>query len=409
MHRADSYAASSALIGLTDKPKPRFADVAAPPLDMLLIKPVGDTCNLACTYCYEESRRAKSKSGAISMEEFEWLLDHILPYVQPPFYIYFHGGEPLLWGLDSFARAVDSISRRGVSGWLRLGVQTNATLINRGWARFFRDASINVGVSLDGPRSVHDELRISNNGQGSYRSALRGIQFLQEEGVRFGTISVLSAQHAALAGAADTLFDHFKHIGIFEYDVHPAWAAFGTARSQNVSPRLYADFMIKLFDRWLEENNPSISIRSFEHFFKAMTGILADACYRSGKCTGILGVDPSGDVTPCTRPFDSSYTFGNLIKSPLSEIFRHPKLNEFVAQEKKGRQHNSDCEWSRLCGSGGCPHERTLRDKQAIDGMNIYCTCQTKTVEGYPAIFSHMMQRSETILSNAMLATSAIL
>jgi uncharacterized protein len=404
MRRANSYAGRRILFGITNGPTPQRADVVAPAINMLLVKPVGDRCNLACIYCYEEARRSSAKSGALTVDDFERMLDHVLPYVKPPLDIYFHGGEPLLRGLDFFSRAVGIISRRDASSWIRLGVQSNATLIDQAWARFFREASINVGVSLDGPPAVHDALRIARSGHGSYERALQGIRHLQDEGVRFGAICVLARQHAELSGAADALFEHLKNIGINEYDVHPAWSAFGPGRSENLSPVRYAAFISRLFDRWLEEGDPGIIIRSFEQFFQAMTGVLGDACYRAGKCTGILGVDPSGDVTPCTRPFDRAYNFGNLIESPMPEILGHRMLSLFVARERDGRARARDCQWARLCGWGGCPHERTTQNQQDVEGAHVYCTCHTGAEGGYPAIFAHMIRRTECALSDALVA-----
>ncbi|MBI4539369.1 MAG: radical SAM protein [Gemmatimonadetes bacterium] len=415
LRRADGFAAERVL-GVIAAPLTSLQGPGAPtgsgrprtlPLRMLLIKPVGDVCNLACRYCYESLRRLHAQRGTMTRETLRRIHENVLPYVDPPFTIYYHGGEPLLRGGDFFRAAVSLARELRAPESTEIGVQTNATLIDREWAEFFREHDVRVGVSLDGDREVNDAGRVTTRGAGSYERAVEGIRHLQAVGLRFGTIAVLTPDHARRPGAARALLEHFQGLGIREFDVHPAFSVAPDSGRWNLSPADYAGFMIELFDAWLAAGDSELLVRSFDHFYQGMTGIHADACYRAGKCTTILGVDPTGEAVPCTRPFDARYRFGNLAEQPLPAIMRAAPFQLFQEHEAAGQRRTRDCTWSMLCGHGACPHERRSAGTQAVDGVNVYCTCFEGCEGGYPAIFSHLYRVTEELLESAVAGVRA--
>lgn len=400
LQRSDAYAADLAFKALASSADRSADDAPAktntPPVSTLLLKPVGDKCNLGCPYCYEEDRRFSVSTGRLDLNRTQRLLDNVLPHVRKPFNLFIHGGEPLLAGKEYFEGIAELISRHPHGSQVSLGVQTNAVLLDRDWASLFRGYGFSVGVSLDGPAPVHDAQRHGKHGEATYQQVMAGIGHLRDAGVEFGVTSVITAAHAQRENAAAELFDHFISLGIKRFDTHPAYAPIGASRNWNLSPALYSGFMSELFDRWLEAGDPSVEIRSIEEFFRAMTGFEAQTCFRSQSCTSIIGVDPSGLSVSCTRPFSAQYDFGNLIDMPLPAIQEGAGYRAFVEHEANGRAATAGCEWTHLCGHGGCPHERLEAGMQAVYGRHVYCTCaESGDQEGYPAIFRHFTGRVE--------------
>lgn len=371
---------------------------AGPLLKQLLILPVGDKCNLACTYCYEVGRR-RSITGIMTIDSFTAILKNVLPYVDSRFSIAFHGGEPLLAGKPFFLDALNNLSDIAGGNWVRPIIQTNGTLIDDEWCDIFKEYNFSVGLSLDGPRKINDRNRINFSGQGSYESILRGIEALQRHKTPFGVIVVVDKYHAGQPHAAQHLIRHFNEIGIKSYDVHPAFSLAAGARERNLSPTAFATYMKALFDAWLEEGDMDITINFFNNFFQSMTGRKAAACYFAGACTTILGVQSDGTAIPCTRPFKREFTFGNLSKNSLPEILSSDAFVKFKRLEFKGQNHANSCKWQGLC-HGGCPHERIEDGRQNIASKHIYCTC-AEAAGGYPAIYQHMHDSVMNLMDGA--------
>jgi uncharacterized protein len=276
-------------------------------------------------------------------------------------------------------------------------VQTNGALIDSAWAALFREHDISVGVSLDGPRERHDASRVRSDGSGSYEQVLRGIAALRAAEVPVAAIAVVDAQHASYDGAAEAMVEHFRTIGLPQFDVHPAYSLGTSDITRNVSAASFAHFFVALFEAWLATGDTAVEIGFFEQFFQSMTGRLAAACYLSGRCTTILGVGPDGSVMPCTRPFPE-HPLGNLAASTLESVAAADPFTRFAQLERAGRERTSACAWRELC-HGGCPHERERDGAQAVDGRHVYCTCED-TSAGYPAVFSHMRRRAESLLAD---------
>lgn len=401
LRRADLYAARCAF-GAIPRGAARVGrdvrNVDPVPVQMVLLKPVGDACNLACRYCYEAERRRIFPTKFMSETALERVLENLLPYGEGPLFIAVHGGEPLLRGRPFFEALVRRV-RVGTSRDVTLGVQTNGTLVDRNWAAFFARHRFEVGLSLDGDSRVNDRDRVDRVGRGTYRRVADALHLLRAERIEPGVICVLTARHAVRPRGAARLLSALRNLGVRRFDVHPAFAPIADSADYNVSPAAYARFMIDLFEEWLGAGDPRLEIGSFEHFFQGMNGVPGAACYRAGRCTSIVGVDPGGDVIPCTRPFREGYRFGNLARQTLPEIVAGETFQSFARLELAGQQRTAGCSWALLCGRGGCPHERMEEGRQTIDGRHVYCTCASGGDGGYPALFFHLRQRVEELLS----------
>ena len=217
LQRAELYAANESFRALarlrpneTGKTKRQHTPESdAISVRTMLLKPVGDRCNLGCPYCYEEDRRSTFESSRLTLAQMAQVLDSVLPFVEKPFDIFVHGGEPLLAGKAFFEGLVAMVKDHPFGKDVSFGVQTNAVLIDHDWAEFFAEHDFSVGVSLDGPPEIHDTQRPTKQGQGTHDAVLAGLQRLNEAKVPVGVTSVISAPHARIPDAAANLFEHF--------------------------------------------------------------------------------------------------------------------------------------------------------------------------------------------------------
>lgn len=378
---------------------------------VLLIKPVGDRCNLRCSYCYETLRLAESREKVMKVAKIEHYLATFVGKDSGVTDIFLHGGEPLLAGKSFFQSFIQVLQRMELYGKIALGVQTNATLLDDEWVAFFKQHHFRVGISLDGDESIHDRYRKDSKGQGSYQAVRKGMALLQQQDVPFGVICVVSAETAAVPGSAKRILEHFSSLGLQYIDIHPAFTPkdrSGGAAADNLSARLYTRFMTELAEAWLACKQPGLRLRCMEDIFENLSAVKSSTCYAGGLCTRIMGMDPSGNLSPCTRPFHSKYTFGNAGWSSLPEVEQEPAFQQFVTDEAAGRQRAADCPWSSLCGAGGCPHERFTDGRQDPAGRHIYCTCSMADAAetGYPGFYRQLSRLLNQYLEDSVRETA---
>ena len=138
------------------------------PLTSVLVKPSGPDCNLKCTYCFyleKESLFPESKSHRMSDEIMEEMIRQVMQQSGRQVSIAWQGGEPALLGLEFYRKAVEFEIKYGHGKEVGNGFQTNGTLLDREWARFFKKYDWLVGLSLDGPEHIHDRYRINKGEQ----------------------------------------------------------------------------------------------------------------------------------------------------------------------------------------------------------------------------------------------------
>src|SRR5262245_3058726 len=177
-------------------------DVRAEPSAFhLLAKPTGAVCNLHCAYCFFLSKELLYPGSRFRMAD-DLLETYVRQLIKahasaPEVTIAWQGGEPTLMGLDFFRRAVELAER-----YLKPGqraehtIQTNGTLLDPEWARFFRERGFLVGLSIDGPRELHDAYRVNKGGRGSFDDVMGGLGHLRDAGVEWNALTTIHAANA---------------------------------------------------------------------------------------------------------------------------------------------------------------------------------------------------------------------
>ena len=173
----------------------------APPAFHLLAKPTGATCNLDCAYCFFLSKELLYPGSRFRMadELLETYIRQLLEAHQiPEVYIAWQGGEPTLMGVDFFRRSIEYQEKYRKPGTTILNtIQTNGTLIDDELALFFKQNNFLVGISIDGPREMHDAYRWDKGGKGTFDKVMRGLGYLQKHGVDYNVLTTLHRANAA--------------------------------------------------------------------------------------------------------------------------------------------------------------------------------------------------------------------
>ena len=166
-----------------------------PPLS-LLIKPASGGCNMRCAYCFyhdEAHNRAVASYGHMSLSTLEVLIKKSLDYADGQCTFGFQGGEPTLRGLEFFQQAVEFQRRYNVKNVKILNaIQTNGLTLDSSWASFFKKNNFLIGLSLDGPKAIHDGSRKDTNGRGTFSRTMRAAQLLQSHSVDLNILTVVT-------------------------------------------------------------------------------------------------------------------------------------------------------------------------------------------------------------------------
>jgi uncharacterized protein len=326
---------------------------------LVLIIKVVSTCNLACRYCDADTY----SNRRMSLDTVSQIIKKALDYADRVEFIW-HGGEPLLMGIQFYEKVVELQKRYRREGQTIMNsLQTNGTLISQEWVDFFKANDFHVGVSLDGPPEVHNANRIFRNGQGSFEQVMRGIRLLKENGVEFGVLAVITKETVRLG--AKRFLDFFIENGIFNIGILRQRPALNIGRTDALPREEFEKFAIELFDYWYSLDDPRIRIREFDAILSRILGSESKVCIFSGNCVGrLLGIISDGDVYHCDEfMFDDRYKLGNVREQTFEEILNpmNPRLIR-IRLETEGTKKSISCKYSKICNYG-CPKDRYVFSK----------------------------------------------
>lgn len=283
-----------------------------------VLKWVSAGCNLRCGYCFYSGNQPEVK--IVSNETLEQIVKNSLN-VAPVVKFIAHGGEPLIAGIDKFNLLVDLARKyQAKNQKVSFSVQTNATLIDNSWIKFFKENRISVGVSLDGPDYVHDLVRVDASGKGTHSRVMKGIDLLRGNGIKCGIVAVVNSRSLKYT---EDLFN-FMHTQRLQFAVNPCTANPNDpteVKSLSISPMQYAEYLLELLDLWLELNDPSFIIRPLDDLVKAVLNRQPSLCRFAGQCHQYVTIDSNGDVYPCDTFLDTNHRLGNAADQAFPEIF----------------------------------------------------------------------------------------
>lgn len=346
-----------------------------PPLN-LLIKPASGSCNMGCDYCFymdEMRHRATPSYGVMSIETLDAVLRKTLAYADRQVVIGFQGGEPTLAGREYFRQVVALQNKYRKPGQvIENAIQTNGYAIDPEWAQFFAENNFLVGLSLDGPKEIHDRYRVDHGGKGTFRQVLRAAEVLRSAGAEYNVLTVVTGHTARRAAQIYGFFrknrlDYQQYIPCLD----PLEERGG--REYSLTPSLYGDFLKTLFQLWYLDRmrGEFVYIRYFESLMQILAGQAPGTCGMLGHCMNQWVVEADGGVYPCDFYVLDRWRLGSLVTDSAQEIAASPRVEEFIGGSTAVPDDCRACRWGALCRNG-CRRERELLPGHTVP-KNYFC------------------------------------
>ena len=359
-----------------------------PPLS-ILIKPASSACNLRCAYCFyadEAKTRAVPNYGLMPQEVSHTLIEKAAEAAEDRISVLFQGGEPTLAGLDFYRDFVSHMQKTAPRGLaVQYAIQTNGTLLDGGWCRFFRENRFLVGLSLDGSRECHDRFRRDPEGKGTYRQVTQAARMLTEAGVEHNVLTVVTGY---LARHIQSVFSALCRGGFrFQQYIPCLDPLEGTRGEQgySLSPEEYEEFLKTLFDLWYRELKQGRywSIRYFDNLVWMLAGHPPEQCSMGGCCGLQYLVEADGSVYPCDFYGLDQYCLGNIRQHSWAELDRAREKTGFIETSRPVPEDCRRCQWYPLCRNG-CRRDRIVEQNGL--GRNYYC-------RAYAGFFAYALPR----------------
>jgi uncharacterized protein len=380
----------------------------------VMAKPTGAICNLDCEYCFFLSKEQLYPGSEFRMDPavHEAYLRQLLEAHAgaDEVVVAFQGGEPTLMGLDFFRRTLELEQRLRRPGQRILNtIQTNATLLDDHWAAFLREHDFLVGVSIDGPRALHDAYRVDKGGKPTFDRVVRGIEVLRRHGVEWNALTTVNAANG----------DHGREVYRFLRDdlgarylqlipiveratpellplAEEGWGRRAGERPlyrqqgdlvthRTVGAEQYGRFLVEVFEEWVRHDVGDVFVQQFDTALAHWLGMdQAGMCVHARTCGSALALEHNGDVYSCDHYVEGDYLLGNLAAgrtllqlatSPEQTAFGNAKLDTLPEYCRR-------CDVRFAC-NGGCPKDRFTTTPDGEPGLHYLCA-------GYQRFFRHV-------------------
>lgn len=355
----------------------------------VMLKPASSMCNMRCRYCFYADEAAKRETlsfGFMSRETLSGVLKNVLAYATGICHIAFQGGEPTLAGLDFFRDAVRYAEEYNVNQCqISFALQTNGLLIDQQWCEFLAENHFLVGVSLDGPKELHDLNRPDAAGKGTYNRVMHTVQLLRSYSVDTNILTVITS---ATARNFRKIYGFYDRNGLVYQQYIPCLDPLGEERGQHpwsLSPEHFEQYLKAAFDCWYKDavSGKKKYHRYFDNLLLILDGQYPEACGMMGCCGRQYVVEADGSVYPCDFYMLDDYRLGNLRTDTIPAIDKRRDEMGFIRKSAVPDKECLDCRWESLC-RGGCRRDRDYFERGI--GKNYYC-------QAYKAFFAYAYPR----------------
>ena len=408
-----------------------------------MTKPIGPICNLDCKYCFYLEKQK------LYPDETQWrmsdavLTEYIRQYIQsqpgPEIYFAWQGGEPTLLGVDFFRRAVALQQKYAGGKTISNALQTNGTLLDDPWCEFLKAHQFLVGLSIDGPRELHDQYRVDKEQKPTFDAVLRGLELLKRHQVAFNTLTVVSransqqplevyrflkeigsefiqfiplVERCAPSSSRDQGFNFAEppllnrnaglRPGMVQADPQLAGSEPGVppVTEWSVEAEAYGNFLCAIFDEWVRRDVGKTFVQLFDVALGNWMGLGSSLCVFAEKCGNALAIEHNGDLYSCDHFVYPRYKLGNVMNQSLGAMVNSPPQLKF-GNDKLDLLPNycRSCEVRFAC-NGECPKHRFIQTPDGEAGLNYLCPA-------YKKFFSHIdphMKKMAHLLRNGYAA-----
>src|SRR3954449_4891650 len=374
----------------------------APRAFHVMAKPTGGICNLDCEYCFFLSKEMLYPGSRFRMAEDlqETYVRQLLEAQAgaPEVVVAWQGGEPTLMGLDFFRRSIELERRYARPGQRILNtLQTNGTLLDDAWGQFLKENDFLVGVSIDGPRDIHDTYRVDKGGKPTYDRVIRGLDVLKRHDVDW---NVLTTVHAANGGRGAEVYrflrddlgaEYMQFIPVIErttaelLDIaNEGWGDNVTGRplytqqgdlvtNRSVGPDQYGRFLIDVFEEWVRRDVGRVYVQMFDTALANWVGEPGGMCVHAETCGLQLALEHNGDLYSCDHYVEPDHLLGNIKTTRMLELVASQQQKQFGQNKRDSlTRYCLDCDVRFAC-NGGCPKDRFATSLDGEPGQHYLC------------------------------------
>ena len=341
----------------------------------LLIKPSGSNCNIDCVYCFYKSRSPEIGHGRQRMNEevLETLIRDYLQLNMPCADFAWQGGEPTLMGLEFYEKAIElqkKYSRQGQQ--ITNSLQTNGILLNDKWCKFLHDNHFLLGISIDGPKELHDFYRLDYSGTGTFDKVVTGIEKCREYDVEFNTLTLLNAKNIE---HPDKIVDFLLTLGVKFMQFIPCVEidpATKKIADFSITPEQYGEFLCRVFDFWSNYGFANLSIRDFDSLLSYCVTGRHTICTYDNRCSQYIVIEHSGDAFCCDFFVDPEWRLGNILETPIEKLAASNTKLKFSRAKQNLSNKCLICNYMPVC-RGGCMKNRIGANKIDFERETYFC------------------------------------
>jgi uncharacterized protein len=376
----------------------------------VLAKPTGAVCNLDCKYCFFLSKQALYPDSDFRMADdlLETYVRQLLESQPEQVTIAWQGGEPTLMGLEFFECGMELVKRHSRPGQrVEHTIQTNGTRLDDVWAEFFKRHNFLVGLSVDGPRELHDVYRVDKGGKGTFDQVMRGWEFLKKHGVE---TNILCTVHAGNVEHAVEVYRFFRDglgAGYMQFipivergdanliplanvgwgprgsDVRPLYVQSGDrVTDRSVRPEQLGRFLVDTFDEWVRHDVGRVFVQLFDVTLGAHVGQYS-LCVFSPACGDAVALEHTGDLYSCDHFVEPGYLLGNIREAHMADLVASARQRKFGMDKRDALpKYCRECDVLYAC-NGGCPKDRFAMTPDGEAGLNYLCA-------GYKRFFQYV-------------------
>ena len=363
----------------------------------VLAKPTGASCNLNCSYCFFLNKQLLYPGSRFRMSDdvLEIYIRQLIgSHLTDKVTVAWQGGEPTLMGIDFFRRAIEYQNKYRKPGMtFENTMQTNGTLLSDKWCEFFRANNFLIGISIDGPRELHDTHRVDKRGRPTFETVMQGLRLLQKHGVEYNiltSVNRVNADHPLevyrfLRDEAGTtwiqlipVIERLNEGGVTLYQDG------NSVSDRSVRPEQLGNFLITIFDKWVQNDVGKVFVQTFEAAVRNWLGLPScGMCVFDASCGHGLALEHNGDLYSCDHFVEPNYLLGNVQQNHMIELVGSNRQLKFGRDKLDTLpRYCTECEVRFAC-HGECPKNRFLTTPHGEPGLNYLCA-------GYKAFFHHI-------------------
>ena len=364
----------------------------------VLIKPASSACNIQCQYCFYadvSAHRSVKSFGRMKQATMEKMIANIYQDLDEGDEVTFafQGGEPTLAGLMYYRHFVEEVKKQTPVCRVHYTLQTNGTLLNERFVRFFKEHDFLIGLSFDPLKELHDHHRIDTKGRGTFSRVMQAKRYLDSYDVPYNILSVLTAQAAR---HPQNVFRFIQRENIRHIQFIPCLDDLDKGKENPfiLTPEGFAHFYKGFYPLWKKEwqKGNYISVKFFDDLVTLLKAGRMCACGMLGQCQIQYVIEADGSVYPCDFYVLDEWKLGNITEQPLRQLFESVPAQAFLTEKRTLSKMCQRCPFYKMC-RGGC---KRLNDAMYVDETDSYC--------GYQDFLTHYLENLLKVTEKPFLA-----